>query len=65
MSLANGSIFNSFTKDSDITITNAAPSDVCDEFPAVTVPPFLKTGRNFESASRLEFFLGPSSTLAI
>ena len=34
-----------------ITITKAAPSEVCDEFPAVTVPPAANTGFNLPNPS--------------
>ena len=46
---------------SDINKTNAAPSEVCDAFPAVTDPPSVNTGFSFAKASIDPPFLGPSS----
>ena len=60
-----GSRFNSFTKSSDITITKAAASLICEEFPAVTLPSAAKTGRNFESAAKFVSALGPSSLVTV
>ena len=37
----------------DISSTAAAPSEICDELPAVTLPSSLKAGFSAESASRL------------
>jgi hypothetical protein len=60
-----GSRLSSFTSRSDITITNAAPSDVCDELPAVTLPPATKTGLSLAKASTLVSARGPSSLLTV
>ena len=57
--LATGSKFNSFTISSLITSTKAAPSLICEEFPAVTLPFAAKTGFSFPSASKEVPFLGP------
>ena len=46
---------------SPITITKAAPSLVCEEFPAVTLPPAANTGFNFASTSGDVSARGPSS----
>ncbi|MNL39481.1 hypothetical protein D3C87_1617620 [compost metagenome] len=54
---------NSFTSFSDMTITNAAPSEVWEEFPAVTDPPAAKTGFNLFNASTVVSARGPSSWL--
>ena len=59
--LAIGFTFNSLTIFSDITTTKADPSEVCDEFPAVTWPLSLNAGLSFDSASIEVSFLGPSS----
>ena len=48
-----------------ITSTAAAPSLVCDEFPAVTLPRAAKTGRSFASASSEVSARGPSSVSKI
>eukprot|EP00890_Picochlorum_soloecismus_P001191 jgi/Picsp_1/2072/NSC_05537-R1_hypothetical protein CaO19.1705 [Candida albicans SC5314] len=45
-----------------ISMTAAAPSVICDEFPAVVVPPFLKTGLNLPSIATLVPGLIPSSS---
>ena len=45
----------------DITRAAAAPSLVCEELPAVTVPWAWKTGFNFARASREVSARGPSS----
>ena len=36
---------NAFARSADITTAAAAPSDICDEFPAVTVPFMWNAGR--------------------
>jgi hypothetical protein len=41
-----------------------APSETCEEFPAVVEPSFLKTGLSFARPS-FEVFLGPSSSETI
>ena len=46
-------------------MTNAAPSEVCDAFPAVTVPFCANTDLNLLSASTEPPFLGPSSVSTI
>ena len=46
----------------DITMTAAAPSLVCEELPAVTVPLAWKAGRSLASASADVSRRGPSST---
>mmetsp|Transcript_9402 Transcript_9402/g.12796 ORF Transcript_9402/g.12796 Transcript_9402/m.12796 type:complete len:311 (-) Transcript_9402:77-1009(-) len=51
---------SSFTIFSDITKQNAAPSEVCEEFPAVTEPSAANTGRKRANPSG-ELALGPSS----
>ena len=56
-----GVTFNSFTISSLIINTNAAPSLICEEFPAVTLPSAAKTGFNFDNASIEVPNLGPSS----
>src|SRR5438046_1354966 len=48
-----------------MTSTAAAPSFSPDELPAVTVPPFRKTGGSFASASNDVSGRGPSSRLRI
>ena len=55
--------FNSFTISSLITKTNAAPSLICEELPAVTLPSAAKTGLNPANASSEVPALGPSSLL--
>ena len=65
MSLAMGSTFSSFTIFSDMTITKAAPSEVCDEFPAVTHPPWANTGFSLDNAFTLVPGRGPSSVSTI
>ena len=52
---------SSFTIDSLMTTTNAAPSEVCDELPAVTTPLAAKAGFNFDKASNEVSARGPSS----
>ena len=47
--------------DYTITTTADAPSFMLDEFPAVSIPSFLKAGFSFARASRVESSLGPSS----
>ena len=59
--LAIGSIPSCLTISSDITRTKAAPSDICDELPAVTIPPSLNAGLNFDNASIVVSLLTPSS----
>ncbi len=44
-----------------ITTSAAAPSLVCDELPAVTLPPLRKTGLSLPIASRVESARTPSS----
>ena len=46
---------------SETTKTKAAPSEVCEELPAVTEPPAAKTGFSFAKAAKLVSALGPSS----
>ena len=46
---------------SDITRTNAAPSEVWEEVAAVTEPPWAKTGFNFPNDSIVPPGLAPSS----
>jgi hypothetical protein len=53
--------FNCFTMRSLITITKAAPSEVCDEFPAVTEPPMANTGLNLDNPSTVVSVRIPSS----
>jgi len=48
-----------------MTITKAAPSLICDEFPAVTLPPAANTALNFAKASLLVPALGPSSLVTV
>jgi hypothetical protein len=45
----------------DITTVAAAPSDICDELPAVTIPPSAKAGFSLASASAVVSRRGPSS----
>ncbi len=47
--------------ESDMTNAMAAPSLVCDEFPAVAVPVAWNTGLSLASASRDVSARGPSS----
>ena len=61
--LAIGSRFNSFTISSLMTNTKAAPSLICEELPAVTLPLASKTGLNPAKASLEVPALGPSSLL--
>jgi hypothetical protein len=56
-----GSRFNSLTISSLMMRTKAAPSLICEELPAVTLPPASKTGRNPARASLDVPALGPSS----
>src|ERR1700730_17894129 len=56
---------NSVTIFSLITLTNAAPSLVWDEFPAVTEPPVAKTGLSLDNAASEVSALGPSSVSTI
>ncbi len=58
---AMGFRFNSFTMRSLITITKAAPSLVCDELPAVTVPFTANAGLSFAKASTFVSARTPSS----
>ena len=58
-------MFNSLTISSLIINTKAAPSLICDEFPAVTLPSAAKTGRNLFNAVILVSALGPSSLLTM
>ena len=44
-----------------VTTRQAAPSLICEELPAVTVPPSRKTGRSLASFSKLVSGRGPSS----
>ncbi len=44
-----------------MTITKAAPSLICEELPAVTLPPAANTGFNFPKTSLLVSARGPSS----
>ena len=46
----------------DVIRSPAAPSLIPEEFPAVTVPFFLKTGFSVASFSMVVSLLGPSST---
>ena len=57
--------FNSFTNSSLIINTNAAPSLICDELPAVTLPSEAKTGFKFPNAAVLVSALGPSSLVTV
>jgi hypothetical protein len=45
-----------------VTMVAAAPSEVCEELPAVTVPLVWKAGFSFASASAEVSARGPSST---
>ena len=58
-------MFNYLHIFSDIKMTNAAPSEVCDAFPAVTVPFCANTDLYLLSASTEPPFLGPSSVSTI
>ena len=58
---AMGLIPNSFTNSSLIIKTNAAPSLICDEFPAVTEPSAANTGFKLPNAATVVSALGPSS----
>ena len=49
----------------DMMMTAAAPSDICEELPAVTVPPGRKTGFRRPSASMLVSGRGPSSRVKV
>ena len=60
---ASGRRPSAFARSSEITTAAAAPSDVCDELPAVTVPLAWKAGFNFASASIDVSARGPSSAL--
>jgi len=60
-----GSKPNSFIFCADMTNTKAAPSEVCELFPAVTVPPTAKAGFNLDKASILVSRRTPSSTSMI
>ena len=55
--------FNSLTISSLIIKTKAAPSLICEEFPAVTLPSAAKTGLNPANASTEVPARGPSSLL--
>ena len=57
--------FNSLTISSDMIKTNAAPSLICDEFPAVTLPAAAKTGFKFPNAAKVVSALGPSSLVTV
>ena len=57
-----GSAPNRAAMASDMTTVAAAPSDIWEAFPAVTLPPFRNTGRKRPSASILVSARGPSST---
>ena len=52
-----------FARSADITTAAAAPSDICDELPAVTVPFAWNAGLSESSASSEVSTRGPSSTL--
>ncbi len=56
---------SSFIIFSPITITKAAPSEVCDEFPAVTTPFAANTGFSFANTSIDVSALGPSSVSTV
>ena len=58
-------MFNSFTISSLITITKAAPSLICEEFPAVTLPSAANTARNLFKTVVEVPFLGPSSLVTV
>src|SRR6201996_7688154 len=61
--LASGFRFNAWARSDDMTTVAAAPSEVCDEFPAVTVPLAWKAGLSLANASRDVSARGPSSRL--
>ena len=60
---ASGLMPSACARSTDITTAAAAPSEVCDELPAVTVPLAWKAGLSLASASSEVSARGPSSTL--
>ena len=61
ITLASGVRPRVFANCSEATTTAAAPSLIIDEFPAVTVPSSVKTGRRRDSLVRVVSTRGPSS----
>ena len=60
---ASGLMPNALARSADITTAAAAPSDICDELPAVTVPFMWNAGFSASKASSEVSARGPSSTL--
>ena len=54
---------SALARSADMTTAAAAPSDICDELPAVTVPFAWNAGFSESSASSEVSARGPSSTL--
>src|SRR5207302_10448868 len=58
-----GLIPRALARSADMTTVAAAPSDICEELPAVTLPLAWKAGLSASRASRDVAARGPSSTL--